>query len=271
MEHTTLHLLYSRFWNKFLFDRGYVPTSEPYARRHSHGLIMAEDGTKMSKSKGNVVNPDDIVNEHGADTLRVYEVFMGPFEEPVPWNTNGVIGVRRFLDKVMRMGERVASGELHDASEDVAVTKALHRAIAKVTKDIEDFGFNTAVAQLMTFTNVVQEKGAITKESFSSFLRILVPFAPHVANELWEKLGFEGFAEQQAWPIADDTMMQDDEMEIAVQVNGKLRATITVGSDATEGEIIAKARAEDNVQKYVIGEPKKVIVVKGRLVSFVVE
>jgi leucyl-tRNA synthetase len=264
MEHTTLHLLYSRFWNKFLFDRGYVPTSEPYTRRHSHGLIMAEDGTKMSKSKGNVVNPDDIVNEHGADTLRVYEVFMGPFEEPVPWSTNGVIGVRRFLDKVMRLSEKIA------VTEDVAVTKMLHKTIAKVTKDIEDFGFNTAVAQLMTFANVVQEKGAITKESFSSFLRVLVPFAPHVANELWEKLGFEGFAEQQAWPVVDEAMLKDDEMEIAVQVNGKLRATITVASGATEEEIVKLARAEENVQKYVTGEPKKVIVVKGRLVSFVV-
>lgn len=264
MEHTTLHLLYSRFWNKFLFDRGYVPTSEPYARRHSHGLIMAEDGTKMSKSKGNVVNPDDIVNEHGADTLRVYEVFMGPFEEPVPWSMNGVIGVRRFLDKVIRLSEKMTD------VEDIAVTKALHKVIAKVTKDIDDFGFNTAVAQLMTFANVVQEKGAVTKESFALFLRILAPFAPHVANELWEKLGFEGFAEQQAWPIADETMMNDDEIEIAVQVNGKLRATIMVGADATEEEIVKLARAEENVQKYVIGQPKKVIVVKGRLVSFVV-
>lgn len=264
MEHTTLHLLYSRFWNKFLFDRGYVPTSEPYARRHSHGLIMAEDGTKMSKSKGNVVNPDDIVNEHGADTLRVYEVFMGPFEEPVPWSTNGVIGVRRFLDKVMRLSEKIA------ATEDIAVTKTLHKTILKVTKDIEDFGFNTAVAQLMTFANVVQEKGAITKESFASFLRILVPFAPHVANELWEKLSFEGFAEQQEWPEADVAMLQDDEMEIAVQVNGKLRATLMVGAGASDEEIVTKARAEENVQKYLSGEPKKVIVVKGRLVSFVV-
>lgn len=271
MEHTTLHLLYSRFWHKFLFDRGLVPTSEPYARRHSHGLIMAEDGTKMSKSKGNVVNPDEIVNEYGADTLRVYEVFMGPFEEPVPWSMNGVVGVRRFLDKVMRMGERVGSRQSGVGSEDGAVTKMLHKTIAKVTKDIEGFGFNTAVAQMMTFANVVQEKGTITKESFALFLRILVPFAPHVANELWEKLGFEGFAEQQAWPVADAAMLVDDEIQIAVQVNGKLRATITVASGATEEEIVAMARAEENVQKFVTSEPKKVIFVKGRLVSFVVE
>ncbi len=270
MEHTTLHLLYSRFWNKFLFDRGYVPTSEPYERRVSHGMINAEDGRKMSKSWGNVINPDDIVNEYGADTLRMYEMFMGPFGEAVPWSTNGVIGVRRFLDKVMRLGEAVGNRTPAVVSEDVVVTKTLHKTIAKVTKDIEGFGFNTAVAQLMTFANVVQEKSAITKESFAMFLQILVPFAPHVANELWEKLGFDGFVEQQAWPVADAAMLKDDEMEIAVQVNGKLRATITVSSDATEEEIVKMARAEENVQKYVIGEPKKVIVVKGRLVSFVV-
>ncbi len=264
MEHTVLHLLYSRFWNKFLFDRGHVPCAEPYARRHSHGLIMAEDGTKMSKSKGNVVNPDDIVQAHGADTLRVYEVFMGPFEEAVPWSTNGVIGVRRFLDKAMRLQEKIAE------REDVVVTKALHRTIEKVTKDIEGFGFNTAVAQLMIFVNTVQEKGAITKESLTQFLRVLVPFAPHVANELWEQGGGEGFLETQPWPVADAAMLVDDEMTIAIQVNGKLRATITVRADASDEEIVTKARAEENVQKYLTGEPKKVIVVKGKLVSFVV-
>ncbi|MEK7632415.1 MAG: leucine--tRNA ligase [Patescibacteria group bacterium] len=265
MEHTTLHLLYSRFWNKFLFDKGFVPTSEPYARRHSHGLIMSEDGTKMSKSKGNVVNPDEIVDQHGADTLRVYEMFMGPFEEPVPWNTNGVIGVRRFLDKAIRMVEKVSE------NEDVAVTKSLHRTIAKIASDIEGFGFNTAVAQLMMFVNVVQEKGAITTESLKTFLRVLVPFAPHVANEMWEKLGGVGFVEEQEWPVADALMLKDDTVEIAVQVNGKLRGTIVVASDEIEETIVKMARTDENVSKYVTGEPKKTIVVKGKLVNFVVE
>lgn len=264
MEHTTLHLLYSRFWNKFLFDRGHVPTSEPYARRLSHGLIMSEDGTKMSKSKGNVVNPDEIVNEHGADTLRMYEMFMGPFSEPVPWNTNGVVGVRRFLDKAIRMVEKVSD------VEDVAVTKMLHKTIVKINADIEGFGFNTAVAQFMMFVNVVQEKGAITKESLKTFLRVLVPFAPHVANEMWEKLGGEGFVEEQAWPVADVSMLTDDTVELAVQVNGKLRGTIVVVVDETEETIVKMARADGNVAKYVIGEPKKVIVVKGKMVNFVV-
>ncbi len=264
MEHTTLHLLYSRFWNKFLFDRGYVPTSEPYARRHSHGMINAEDGRKMSKSWGNVVNPDEVVGQHGADTLRVYEMFMGPFEEMVPWSTNGVIGVRRFLDKAIRMSEKIAD------VEDVEVTKMLHKTIAKISGDIEGFGFNTAVAQLMMFVNVVQEKGAITKESLRLFLRTLVPFAPHVANEMWEQLGGTGFVEEQEWPVADASMLKDDTVEMAVQVNGKLRGTIVVAADEVEEIIVKTARADENVAKYVVDEPKKVIVVKGKLVNFVV-
>lgn len=264
MEHTTLHLLYSRFWNKFLFDRGLVPTAEPYTRRHSHGLIMSEDGTKMSKSKGNVVNPDEIVQAHGADTLRVYELFMGPFEEAVPWSTNGVIGVRRFLDKATRLIDQVGG------TEDSTVTKALHRTIAKVSEDIENFRFNTAVSQLMIFVNTAQSAASISKETFATFLRILVPFAPHVANELFEKLGGIGFLEQQPWPIADASMMTDDVVTLAIQVNGKLRGTIIVAVDETEDAIIAKARAEENVAKYFVTEPKKVIVVKGKLVSFVV-
>lgn len=264
MEHTTLHLLYSRFWNKFLFDRGYVPTSEPYARRHSHGMINAEDGRKMSKSWGNVVNPDEIVGQHGADTLRVYEMFMGPFEEMVPWSTSGVIGVRRFLDKAIRMVEKVSD------TEDVAVTKALHQTITKISSDIEGFGFNTAVAQLMIFVNTVQEKGSITKESLMTFLRVLVPFAPHVANELWEKLGGTGFVEEQEWPVADVSMLKNDSIEIAVQVNGKLRGTIVVAVDEAEETIVKMARADENVAKYVTDEPRKTIVVKGKLVNFVV-
>lgn len=264
MEHTTLHLLYSRFWNKFLFDRGLVPTSEPYTRRHSHGLIMSEDGTKMSKSKGNVVNPDEIVQSHGADTLRVYELFMGPFEEAVPWSTNGVIGVRRFLDKATRLIEKIGD------TEDATVTKSLHRMIAKVSEDVENFRFNTAVSQLMMFVNTAQVASSISKETFITFLRVLTPFAPHVANELFETIGGTGFLEQQPWPIADQSMMTDDEVTLAVQVNGKLRGTITVAIDEAEDAIITKAKAEENVAKWLVTEPKKVIVVKGKMVNFVV-
>lgn len=264
MEHTTLHLLYSRFWNKFLFDQGFVPTSEPYARRHSHGLIMAEDGTKMSKSKGNVVNPDDIVNEFGADTFRTYIVFMGPFEEPVPWSTSGVIGVKRFLDKVMRLSEKLVEAESEE------VTRALHKTIKKVSEDIDGLRFNTAVAAIMTFVNLAQEAGGMTKESFKLFLRILVPFAPHVSNELHEKFGGKGFVEEEEWPEANPEFLIDDTLTLAVQVNGKLRGNITVPADASEEVIVSVAKADENVQKFLTGEPKKTIYVKGKIINFVV-
>lgn len=264
MEHTTLHLLYSRFWNKFLHDRGHVPVSEPYAKRTSHGLILAEDGSKMSKSKGNVVNPDDTVNEFGADTLRVYEMFIGPFGGAVPWSTNGISGVRRFLDRVVRLADIVKD------SESDAVTRVLHQTIKKVTTDIEKMRFNTAVAQMMTFVNVVMENGGITKESLLTFLRVLGPFAPHVANELHEQLGGNGFVESQAWPSFDEKLAAEKEVKIAIQVNGKLRGTITVAAGAAEQDVVASAKQEENVAKYLEGEPKKTIFIAGKLVNFVV-
>ncbi len=266
MEHTTLHLLYSRFWNKFLFDQGLVPASEPYVRRHSHGLIMSEDGTKMSKSKGNVVNPDEIVKEFGADTLRVYELFMGPFEEPVPWNTNGVIGVRRFLDKIARLSERVGVDFNVDP---LSIDRTLNKTIKKVTDDIAGFRFNTAISSLMIFVNEAQEKG-VSKESFEKFLLLLVPFAPHLANELWEQLGHEGFVEAQAWPGVDPALLVDEAVTISVQVNGKLRGTISVPPDSADDEVVAVAKADQNVQKFLTSEPKKTIVVKNKIVNFVV-
>lgn len=264
MEHTTLHLLYSRFWNKFLFDRGLVPTSEPYARRHSHGLIMGEDGTKMSKSVGKSVNPDGIVKEYGADVLRVYEMFMGPFEEPVPWNTNGLIGVRRFLERVLRLPEFVAETEPEE------VTRVVHKTVKKISTDIDSFGFNTAVAAMMSLVNEVSSAKSITKDSLKLFVQILCPFAPHVANELYEQLGGDGLVEQSAWPQFDATLAADKEVSVAVQVNGKVRANITVPAEASEAEVIALARAEEKVAKYLTTEPKKIIYVPGRMVSFVV-
>ncbi|HRH32165.1 MAG TPA: class I tRNA ligase family protein, partial [bacterium] len=263
MEHTTLHLLYSRFWNKFLFDQGFVPTSEPYARRHSHGLIMADDGTKMSKSKGNVVNPDEVVAEYGADALRTYILFMGPFEEPVPWSTNGLIGVRRFLDKVERLAEKLGD-------ESPEVTKALHRTIQKVSENIDGFRFNTAVSELMKFVNVAQEGGSMSQDSFAKFLTLLSPFAPHLANELWEKLGMAGLIEEQSWPKADEKLLIDNEIQMVVQVNGKLRANLTVPAGIADAELVALAKSDENVQKFLTGEIKKEIVVKGKLVNFVV-
>ncbi len=264
MEHTTLHLLYSRFWNKFLFDQGLVPTSEPYARRHSHGLIMADDGTKMSKSVGNVVNPDDIVQEFGADTFRVYQAFMGPFEEPVPWSTNGVIGVRRFLDRVTKLPSMISADESAD------VTKALHKTIKKVSEDITNFRFNTAVAAMMTFINTVYEQGSITKQSLTTFLALLTPFAPHVGNEVSEALGNTGFVEAGNWPAFDPTLIVDSEVTIAIQVNGKLRSSLTVAPDLDEAALISLATADSNVAKFLTSPIKKTIVVANKIVNFVI-
>ena len=264
MEHTTLHLLYSRFWNKFLFDRGFAPTSEPYARRHSHGLILAEDGRKMSKSLGNVINPDEMVEKFGADTLRVYEMFIGPFEEPVPWSTNGLVGVRRFLDKVSRLPDIISS------DEPKTVTCALHKTIKKVTNDIEAMRFNTAVSQMMTFVNEVNSVGTISKNSLMVFLTILCPFAPHVANELSELLGEKQLLETHDWPAFDTSMIIDEVVTIAVQVNGKLRGTISAPPNVSQAEAVALAQKQENVMKYIDSEPKKIVYVQGKLLNFVV-
>jgi leucyl-tRNA synthetase len=264
MEHTTLHLLYSRFWHKFLFDQGLVSTPEPYARRHSHGLILASDGRKMSKSLGNVINPDDIIDQYGADALRVYEMFMGPFEEPVPWSTNGLIGVRRFLDKVVRLKDAVRISE-----EDV-ITKALHKTIKKVTEDIDALRFNTAVSQMMIFVNEVQNRGSISKDSFLKFLQILCPFAPHLSNELASELGVADMLETFNWPKYDSDLVVDSLVTITVQVNGKLRAEIKAAPDAEQEEVEALARENENIAKYISSGVKKVIYVQGRLINFVV-
>ena len=264
MEHTTLHLLYSRFWNKVMYDRGHVPTSEPYARRHSHGLILAEDGTKMSKSKGNGIDPDEVVNNYGADTLRLYEMFVGPFEEPAPWNMQGMMEARRFLDRVMALPKVVLESEPEE------VTRALHKTIKKVGEDIENLRFNTAVAQMMSLINVVKDAGAITKESLRQFMQVLCPFAPHVANEVAEQLGFEGLLEQQPWPSYDEAMIQESEVEISIQVNGKLRGTVKVAAGAPQVEVEKAAREVENVAKHLEGVVKKTIFVPNKLVNFVV-
>ncbi len=264
MEHTTLHLLYSRFWHKFLYDQGFVSTPEPYARRYSHGLVLADDGHKMSKSKGNVINPDEIVEKYGADALRMYEMFMGPCEEPVPWSTNGLIGVRRFLEKVVRLKDMVRG------SEEYVVTKALHKTIKKVTEDIDALRFNTAVSSMMIFVNDVQEEGSISKDSYLKFLQILCPFAPHISNELAQELGFDGVLESQKWLEYDADLIFDALVSITVQINGKLRAQIKASPNALQEEVEALARENENVIKYLEGEVKKVVYVPGRLINFVI-
>lgn len=264
MEHTTLHLLYSRFWNKFLFDRGHVPVSEPYARRHSHGMVLAEDGSKMSKSKGNVINPNETVAQYGGDSLRLYELFMGPFEDTVPWNTNGVVGVRRFLEKVWNLQKLVGDSESEE------VTKAMHRLIKSVGEDIEKLRFNTAVAKFMEAVNLLQQTKSISTDSWKMFVLALFPLAPFMTSELWEKVSKDPIHEQ-AWPSYDESFVQVSEVEIAVQVNGKLRASVLVSVGAEENEVTELAKSHENVASYIDGkEIKRVIFVKGRLINFVV-
>ncbi|OGL71439.1 hypothetical protein A3C17_03550 [Candidatus Uhrbacteria bacterium RIFCSPHIGHO2_02_FULL_53_13] len=265
MEHTTLHLLYSRFWNKFLYDRGYVLTSEPYAKRTSHGLILAEDGSKMSKSKGNVVNPNDIIASHGADTLRLYEMFIGPFDQPVPWSEQGVVGVYKFLKRVFELSHHIVECEAP------TVIKMLHKTIKKVTEDIEAMRFNTAIAQMMTFVNTVYDEGGLTAASLLEFLLVLSPFAPHIVEEMYEKHG-QGLAMTQAWPSFDIALVQDKTVTIGVQVNGKVRADVTIAADASSKEARKAALAEPNVVKHLEGkEIKKFVYVQGRIINIVVD
>jgi len=264
MEHTTLHLLYSRFWHKFLFDIGVVPTHEPYAKRTSHGMILADDGRKMSKSLGNVINPDDIVESAGADTLRTYEMFMGPFDQPISWSTNSMVGVRRWLERVWSLQDKINT----DSDEDVE--RDLHKVIKKVTDDIEAMKFNTAIATMMTFSNKVEKIG-LTKKQYSILLQLLSPFAPHITEELWELLGNKASAALTQWPRYDESKLVDENLRIAIQINGKLRADLQVSVDATKDEILRQAKKLDKIQKWIEGkEIKKEIFVPGRLINFVV-
>jgi leucyl-tRNA synthetase len=263
MEHTTLHLLYSRFWNKVLYDLDIVPTDEPYAKRISHGMILASDGQKMSKSRGNVINPDEIVEQYGADVLRVYEMFMGPYDQAVTWDLNGVRGASKFVEKIYSFDEFVEK-DLTD------VTALLHKTIKKVTEDIDNRQFNTAVAAMMIFLNKIQEVGC-TKDTFKQFAILISPFVPHLAEELWSGLDEKESITLQPWPKFDPKLVVDEEIEVPVQVNGKVRTKLVVKADITEKELTKLALADEKVKKHLAGqEPKKVFFVKGRLLSIVV-
>ena len=253
MEHTTLHLLYSRFWHKFLFDIGAVPTAEPYARRRSHGIVLAEDHQKMSKSRGNVVNPDDMVAAVGADALRLYEMFMGPFEQMIPWSTNGLRGMKRFLDRVWKL-------EAQERKDH----RMTHKTIKKVTEDIDGMKFNTAISALMEYVNSREYDYAI-------LLRLLAPFAPHITEEMWERLGNKTSVHLEVWPEYDPKLVEEDEFELVVQVNGKTRATVTAARGTHEEGAKKLALGEERVQTFLEDkEIKKVIFVADRLINFVV-
>ncbi|MFT9497472.1 leucine--tRNA ligase [Anaerosolibacter sp.] len=268
MEHTTLHLLYSRFWHKFLYDYGVVPTAEPYQKRTSHGMILGENSEKMSKSRGNVVNPDDIIEEYGADTLRVYEMFIGDFEKSVPWSQNGIKGCRRFLDRSWKLQSILVDGDT--LSKDFEST--IHKTIKKVSEDFENLKFNTAIAALMSLINDFNGKGSINKAEFKIFLTLLNPIAPHITEELWEINGYEGMVTDQSWPQWDEVKTKDDTIEMAVQVNGKVRGTIVIAADASKEDAKEKAMADEKIAAFIDGKSiVKEIYVPGKIFNIVVK
>ncbi|MFP4566581.1 MAG: leucine--tRNA ligase [Spirochaetaceae bacterium] len=266
-EHAVLHLLYARFWHKVLYDVGVVTTDEPFIRLVNQGMILGESGEKMSKSKGNVINPDDIVRDYGADTMRVYEMFMGPLETAKPWSTNGLVGVHRFLDRVWRVSER----KLVDDEPPLALQRVLHKTIRKVTQDTERLQFNTAIAQMMIFVNEVFKQDVLHRALWEPFVLLIAPYAPHIAEEMWEKLGHEQSLAYHAWPRYDEKLTRDDEVEIVVQVNGRIRARLTMPADIGDAELKETALANERVREYTEGKDiRNVITVPNKLVNVVV-
>ena len=265
MEHTTLHLLYSRFWHKFLYDEGVVPCPEPYQKRTSHGMILGENGEKMSKSRGNVVNPDDIVNEYGADTLRTYEMFIGAFDLAASWSEDGVKGCRRFLDRVWKLQDIMTDEEGY--SKDLE-TK-MHQTIKKVSNDFENLKYNTAIAAMMALLNDFYKKGSITKGELKTLIILLNPVAPHITEEMWQTIGCEGRVYQQTWPEFDEAKTVETSVEIAVQINGKVKATLGIQKDDPKDEVIAKVK--EKIADKLTGNIVKEIYVPGRLVNIVMK
>lgn len=265
MEHVTLHLLYSRFWAKFLYDIGVLKCPEPYLKRTAHGMILGEDGQKMSKSRGNVINPDDVVKEYGADTLRLYEMFIGDFEKSAPWSPSAIRGCKRFLERVAGLPEIVSGSGVTAELE-----SAFHNTVKKVSLDIEDMKFNTAIAAMMTLLNDIYNHGSLTSDELNVFIRILCPFAPHLCEELWESIGEKPFASLAPWPEYDEAKTVEDTVEIAVQICGKLRSTITVSKTAETADAIAAAKADPKVAAALEGKTVvKEIYVPGKIVNIV--
>ena len=265
MEHTTLHLLYSRFWHKFLYDQGVVPTPEPYQKRTSHGMILGENGEKMTKSRGNVVNPDDIVNAYGADTLRTYEMFIGAFDLAASWSDDGVKGCRRFLERVWKLQDIVVDGDAY--SKDME-TK-MHQTIKKVSTDFENLKYNTAIAAMMALVNDFYKKNAVTKGEMKTLLTLLNPVAPHITEEMWSILGYDGYLYQASWPTFDEAKTVESTVEIAVQINGKMKATLSINKADPKDDVIAKAK--EAIADKLTGNIVKEIYVPGRIVNIVMK
>ena len=268
MEHTTLHLLYSRFWHKFLYDIDSVTTKEPYMRRTSHGMILGEDGQKMSKSRGNVINPDDVVNEYGADSLRLYEMFVGDFEKTAPWSTKSIKGCKRFLDRVWALQDMLTDGD--DYREELK--SSFHKTIKKVSEDIESLKFNTAIAALMSLINEIYATKQINKAELKTFITLLNPFAPHMTEEMYENVGFAGMLNEQKWPEFDEALCVDDTIEIVAQINGKVKAKLVISVDESKEDVIAKVKSESKIKEAIDGRNiVKEIYVPGKLVNIVVK
>jgi leucyl-tRNA synthetase len=278
-----LHLLYSRFWHKVLFDLGYLSKPEPFQRLVNQGIILGEDNQKMSKSRGNIVNPDDVIDQQGADAFRCYEMFMGPLEQMKPWSTRGVEGVARFLARVWRLlmsenqaGKWELSGKIEIADQNKAQQKVLHATIKKVTEDIESFSFNTAISQMMIFVNAFTNVEIIPLSAMRTFLILLNPFAPHIASELWERLNTKftdahGDITEHSWPTYEERLLAEDEVEIVIQINGKLRDRMKMSTLATEEELKTAALSNPKIQDRIAGKTvRNVIVVPRKLVNIVV-
>ncbi len=265
MEHTTLHLLYSRFWHKFLYDQKVVPTPEPYQKRTSHGMILGENGEKMSKSRGNVVNPDDIVREYGADTLRTYEMFIGAFDLAASWSEDGVKGCRRFLERVWKLQDIMTDEEGYSAD----LETKMHQTIKKVSNDFENLKYNTAIAAMMALINDFYKKNSVTKGEYKTLITLLNPVAPHITEELWQIIGGEGYLYQAAWPEYDEAKTVESTVEIAVQINGKTKGTLAIGKDDAKDDVIAKAK--ESIADKLTGNIVKEIYVPGRIVNIVMK
>ncbi|MBX4200016.1 class I tRNA ligase family protein [Candidatus Parcubacteria bacterium] len=267
MEHTTLHLLYSRFWNKFLYDLKLVPTDEPYKKRTSHGLILAEGGEKMSKSKGNVINPDTIVKRFGADTLRLYEMFMGPFDQAIAWSEDALVGPYRFIERVWKLKDKVSTDKVRISEESII---HLNQTIKKVSDDIETMNFNTAISTLMIHVNSVEKQSFISSMEYKVILKLLATFAPHVTEELWSSIGEKNSIHTESWPEFDEKKLEGKDVTIVVQVNGKTRATIVLDKSTDESQVKTLALDIPEVKKWLNGAtPQRIVVVPGRLVNIV--
>lgn len=268
MEHVTRHMIYSRFWHKFLYDLGLVPTSEPYAKRTAQGLILGPDGEKMSKSRGNVVDPNDVVDEYGADVLRLYVLFMGDYEKAAPWSESSVKGCKRFVDRIWALQDKVVDSDEYSDK----LRSLMHKTIKKVSDDIESMKFNTAIASMMTLLNEIYNVGSITKKEFRDLLIILNPFAPHVTEELYQMIGCEGVLDEQEWVTYDEALCKDDTIEIVCQINGKVKSKLTIPTDAAKDDVIALAKADEAIVKATEGKNiVKEIYVSNKLVNLVVK